>query len=155
MIPNPVIGTKSWTRWSDRESLYSTNWTWEKEKTVEYGGVYIFGNFLADPPLTVSPHLDECAIYIGMTKNLSTRPRKQHEKINRYRVEFRDEKLQHLYIALYDVTDWYHYDPSKSAYLAYLERKTHLGVREVLGKNLSKRLLIAGKAVRKREGLIQ
>jgi hypothetical protein len=122
--PEPQIAVSPWTPWAERESVYSTDWGWEHDHSLEYGGVYVLGHFTKPPAASQQPHLDEEVIYIGMTSRLRSRPRQQHNKIkNEYRKRFSDESLSDLYLALYAMIDCFHINEPCAAFLAFYERK--------------------------------
>jgi len=120
----PQIDISKWTPWAARDSAYGTDWEWERDHRVEYGGVYVLGHFSTPPTTNEKPHLNEGVIYIGKTSRLRTRPRQQHGKIkNEYRTRFADDKLANLYLALYAMIGCFHMNVPREAFLAYYERK--------------------------------
>ena len=93
------------------------------EDKYAYGGAYVLGHFESPPLATdVPPHLQEQTIYVGMTTKIRSRPR-YHEKVEVYKAAFKVLSVDKLYVALYDVSEWFHLDPPRVAYLLHLERK--------------------------------
>lgn len=125
MLPHePQITISCWTPWAERESVYSTDWGWEQDHSLEYGGVYVLGHFSSPPVASELPHLDAGVIYIGMSSRLRSRPRQQHNKVkDEYRKRFDDHPLAKLYLALYAMVDCFRIDEPRAAFLAYYERK--------------------------------
>ncbi len=121
-LEEPELKFRPWVLWSNRSDLVDP--PDDCEDGSDYPGLYILGHFKSAPhPSSPAIASGKQTVYIGQTKNIRNRPIRCHNKRTLYSEKYADWSLRHLYVAIWDIAQWFDVSEPQKAFLAYAEKK--------------------------------